>query len=163
MMNHVVQGADGSIQMADVAATPEPRSNTVTTSNTGIRFEPESENDLANEEETARNYGDVRHAPTAIDSTNETVPRDEGEKESSSLHAPPSRYIHTTSTQDLDLGLGLGLSLGIGIDIDLDLVTNRGGVGGGTVAMVTVAPANIETTVITRLLVTAASASIGQR
>lgn len=63
------------------------RSNTVTTSNTGIRFEPESENDLANEEETARNYGDVRHAPTAIDTTNETVLRNEGERESSSLHA----------------------------------------------------------------------------
>lgn len=67
----------------------------------------------------------------------------------------PSRYIYTTSVPDLDLDRDLGITL--------DLVTNHGGVGGGTVAMVTVAPASIGVTVIIRLLITAATASIGQQ
>lgn len=71
----------------------------------------------------------------------------------------PSRSIYTTSTPGLDLDLDHDLGIGIGID----LVTNRGRVGGGTVAMVTVAPIIVEITVIIRLLIASAATSIGQQ
>lgn len=71
----------------------------------------------------------------------------------------PSRYIYTTSTPDLDLDLGIGIGIGVSVNI----VTNRGSVGGGTVAMVTVAPTIVEITVTIRLLIASAATSIGQQ
>lgn len=79
----------------------------------------------------------------------------------------PSHSVYTTSTSCLDLCLDLGLDtdLDTDLDIDLDLYlhldTDRGGVGGGTLAMVTVAPTPIGMTAIIHLLL-AAAGSISQ-